>query len=505
MFFSLMIIFVFIDTCVCGIGGKTRDQATTSLKFSFESILNGDQERMFTERDKISVRWVLQKITDQVPYLEFREDSFNHTDIIFTPDEDYLDLFQASQDTLQEKETVPFLLESLDMCHRNANILESYISSLKRIVNETEQVRASDDLGGQESQTDQPSIIDSQDREEKNDGKILQGNSCKREADCITALVVVGGSYRDYLSSAELLVPDGDVLQCGLSNLPKISSHQSLTQARSGHTLTSVDDKNLLLCGGYTRIFHFHPRLVTENTCLTFNATASKGGAWGLADYRLDQERHNHGAIKINDDGGERVLIIGGTGRRSDMTTEYASHGKTNPSELRLTEPFENGCLIDLENTNEFILTGGGNPPRTDAIQYSSQGMIKRLPHLNIGRRQHGCGIYFNREVGEDFYIVAGGWTDTSRSQGFAGTEILQAGGIAWNKFAPQLPKPLHSIASVSLGSSVALIGGHDGGKDILIFSGRRWKTIGLLKESRQYPGVAKLRLSPEELEQLCL
>ena len=32
-----------------------------------------------------------------------------------------------------------------------------------------------------------------------------------------------------------------------------------------------------------------------------------------------------------------------------------------------------NGCLIDLENTNEFILTGGGNPPRTDAIQYSSQ------------------------------------------------------------------------------------------------------------------------------------
>ena len=64
---------------------------------------------------------------------------------------------------------------------------------------------------------------------------------------------------------------------------------------------------------------------------------------------------------------------------------------------------------------------------------------------------QHACML--------QFYIVAGGWTDTSRSQGFAGTEILQAGGIAWNKFAPQLPKPLHSIASVSLGSSVALIG----------------------------------------------
>ena len=47
--------------------------------------------------------------------------------------------------------------------------------------------------------------------------------------------------------------------------------------------------------------------------------------------------------------------------------------------------------------------------------------------------------------------------------------------------------------------------GGHDGGKDILIFSGSRWKTIGLLKEPRQHPGVAKLRLSPEELEDLCL
>ena len=82
------------------------------------------------------------------------------------------------------------------------------------------------------------------------------------------ALVVVGGSYGDYLSSAELFVPEGDLLQCSLSNLPQITSHQSFTQARSGHSLTSVDDKNLLLCGGYTRTFTFLPKLVTGRAVL---------------------------------------------------------------------------------------------------------------------------------------------------------------------------------------------------------------------------------------------
>ena len=54
---------------------------------------------------------------------------------------------------------------------------------------------------------------------------------------------------------------------------------------------------------------------------------------------------------------------------------------------------FRYACSIELPDM--FILTGGEHSMKK-VSQYSISGWMDDLPELNEGRRDHGCGFFFN-------------------------------------------------------------------------------------------------------------
>ena len=57
---------------------------------------------------------------------------------------------------------------------------------------------------------------------------------------------------------------------------------------------------------------------------------------------------------------------------------------------------FSGGCSIELED--KVILTGGvidGEDSSTVSI-YDNDGWLRDLPNLQLNRRSHGCGHYFD-------------------------------------------------------------------------------------------------------------
>ena len=54
---------------------------------------------------------------------------------------------------------------------------------------------------------------------------------------------------------------------------------------------------------------------------------------------------------------------------------------------------FRYACSIELPEM--FILTGGEHSMKK-VSQYSISGWMDDLPELNEGRRDHGCGFFFN-------------------------------------------------------------------------------------------------------------
>ena len=59
-------------------------------------------------------------------------------------------------------------------------------------------------------------------------------------------------------------------------------------------------------------------------------------------------------------------------------------------------------CSIELPEM--FILTGGADTrydtlALTTVSRYSTSGWMEDLPELNEGRRNHGCGYFFNDDM----------------------------------------------------------------------------------------------------------
>ena len=57
---------------------------------------------------------------------------------------------------------------------------------------------------------------------------------------------------------------------------------------------------------------------------------------------------------------------------------------------------FSSACSIELPEM--FILTGGFDT-MTTVSRYTTDGWMEDLPELNVGRRGHGCGYFYNDDM----------------------------------------------------------------------------------------------------------
>jgi len=175
------------------------------------------------------------------------------------------------------------------------------------------------------------------------------------------------------------------------------------------------------------------------------------------------------------------LVLMGGV----DSLTSTSEH-------FTLIQDTRYACSIP--DTDSVILTGGRDTMQTVA-RYNLQGFVEHLPSMQEGRRYHGCGSYHNND-GQMVLLVTGGrgGYKAYSSSILASTEILTTGAAAWINAEP-LPRPMISMATVSMNNTVFVTGGGRGGRDdghsrrseVLGFNGKHWELFGHLNIARNF------------------
>merc|ERR1719300_1800620 len=231
--------------------------------------------------------------------------------------------------------------------------------------------------------------------------------------------ILVTGGY-DTEKSAEVLFMNGSSI-CELPPMPYPKRY---------HT-----QSGLTACGGTYYIY-------TEKICIKF-----EDGSWTTLTDNL-VSRWDHSSW-VNPDGD--ILLIGGS--YSPTTTSLVYQNGTVIRSFDLKYDTANACSIELPEL--FILTGG-SWTWTKVSRYSTSGWMEDLPELNEGRRNHGCGYFFNDDM-QMVFLVAGSGSGSSL---LSSTETLVEGGQAWN-FQQPLPSPSGRIGlrGISLPNTVIMTG----------------------------------------------
>jgi len=248
------------------------------------------------------------------------------------------------------------------------------------------------------------------------------------------AIIVTGGDSAEFDSdiggwvggtSVELLHEDGTPW-CSLPDLP---------QMRQAHTQTGLE-----ACGGHRAL----------TTCVRFS-----GGSWTLS-HNLQQRRESH--TSWASPGG--TVLLGGTFNSTNTTELLADNSLDSSNHFTLKYNSTEGCSIDMGD--QVIITGGLWMGGGRVTVYNSLGFVADWPSLKIGRFQHGCGHFVNKD-NKVVYLVVGGHIVTGDSGLTATTEILVAGESSWNEVGP-LPLALSGLGVVSIHKNIFSTGGHDGG-----------------------------------------
>jgi len=263
------------------------------------------------------------------------------------------------------------------------------------------------------------------------------------EALLITGGYTDAGGWNDR-RSVELFFPQSGK-NCSLHSLP---------QERYYHTLDTLPGNIPILCGGSDN--------TARQSCLYFSSPTSP---WTSVNTTLAEGRYIHGSWVH----GKDLVLLGGEYSTSTAETLYEG------SKFTLDYHYKFGCSIQLEKT--VILTGGWHS--LDRVRvFNIEGYEKDGPSLLTGRRNHGCGSYYQN--GDMVYVVAGGYGSTYLSS----TETLREGSTTWS-YGATLPRALSDLASVSAGNNIYLIGGYDGSAhraEILKFENSKWTQIGVMK-----------------------
>merc|ERR1711973_662937 len=297
---------------------------------------------------------------------------------------------------------------------------------------------------------------------------------CKGTADCSNpknptddvnpkqdelAILVTGGRYTE--TSSEVLFTNGS----SICELPP------LTYERYHHT-----QSGLTACGGNGRY--------TLRGCIKFEA-----GSWTNLTDDLTTLREEHSSWMMADGG---ILLMGGV---ISTSTEIVYQNGTSIRSFDLKYRADSACSIELPEM--FILTGGFDT-MTTVSRYTTDGWMEDLPELNVGRRGHGCGYFYNDDM-QRVFLVAGG------SSYLSSTETLVEGGQAWN-FQQPLPSGRRGIKGISLPNTVIMTGGYDGRKvdDVLTYVPETsdWKKVGSMKTARYYHGASLVKI--EDVVDFC-
>merc|ERR1719342_1205532 len=221
------------------------------------------------------------------------------------------------------------------------------------------------------------------------------------------------------MTSAEVLFTNGS----SMCELPQMS------QSKRYHT-----QSGLTACGGGASAI--------RRSCIKF-----EDGSWTTLTDNLVEERLYHSSW-VSPDGD--ILLIGG--QYSRTTTEIVYQNGTSIRSFDLKYRTEEACSIELPEM--FILTGGSYT-LTTVSRYSTSGWMEDLPELNEGRRDHGCGYFYNDDM-QRVFLVAGGYDGSSY---LSSTESLVEGGQAWN-FQNPLPSGRNGLSGISLPDTVIMTGG---------------------------------------------
>jgi len=296
---------------------------------------------------------------------------------------------------------------------------------------------------------------------------------CKGTADCSNpknptddvnpkqdelAILVTGGRYTE--TSSEVLFTNGS----SICEIPP------LTNERHHHT-----QSGLTACGGNGR--------GTLRGCIKFEA-----GSWINLTDDLTIQREEHSSWMMADGG---ILLMGGVISKS---TEIVYQNGTSIRSFDLKYDAESACSIELPEM--FILTGGFDT-LTTVSRYTTDGWIEDLPELNVGRRGHGCGYFYNDDM-QRVFLVAGG-TDSGRDPTNS-TETLVEGEKTWN-FQQILPSSRYGLRGISLPDSVIMIGGYDYDveklDELVMYDAKSsvWKKIGSMKKARVYHAASLVNM----------
>jgi len=280
--------------------------------------------------------------------------------------------------------------------------------------------------------------------------------------------ILITGGYQNYQSeyrSVEALTGEGNQL-CKLADLP---------DDRMYHTMDGE-----MLCGG----------IQTKKSCLQY-----KDGIWNVLPWQMMHERKRH----VSWASGGEVVLMGGT-PDDQLASELVSPSGT-VEDFPTKVDHTGACSIQFD---DYVVVTGGHNDLYKTRVYGESGWIENLGNLNVARRNHGCGHYYNDDS-QLVYLVACGNGETGYDS--ASSEILVTGTSEWS-LVGDLAFPRHNVKGISINNNIFLIGGTGEGNyltDIVKFNkdSKTWEVINNLEKGRMGHAVSLYPL--KQIEQHCL
>jgi len=221
-------------------------------------------------------------------------------------------------------------------------------------------------------------------------------------------------------------------------------------------------------------------------SCVTFSA-----GSWVVTHQLMLGPREGHMSW-VSDQG---IVLMGGEFGKGDRTEIVPVAGGTSQEHFRLKYDTRYACTI-TDNQKGTVVLIGGQSTRNFVTEYNHSGFVQDLATLNVGRKNPGCGAYY--ENGKKIWIVTGGDRISS-------TEILREGEFKWTKLdsSSDLPKVMRAGSSSTVMDNVVYVSGGCCSYDDTIWAWEpiemKWITVGSYGAGKEGLGMSSIPMKDVE------